>query len=128
MEQFLLFTQACGLPPHDVNFLNCSNQDMEYVIDHANFKVIQFTGSSRVAEHLAAKTRGKIRIEDAGFDWKILGPDVSNVDYVAWVSDQDAYAASGQKCSAQSIVFPHENWVKAGFINKIEALAARRKL
>ena len=101
---------------------------MEYVIDNANFKVIQFTGSSRVAEHLATKTRGKIRVEDAGFDWKILGPDVTNVDYVAWTSDQDAYAASGQKCSAQSIVFVHENWVKAGFIDKIRALAARRKL
>jgi 1-pyrroline-5-carboxylate dehydrogenase len=107
MEQFLLFTKTCGLNLNDVNFLNCTNSDMEYVIDNANFKVIQFTGSSRVAEHLAAKTRGKIRIEDAGFDWKILGPDVTNVDYVAWTSDQDAYAASGQKCSAQSIVFVH---------------------
>lgn len=44
------------------------------------------------------------------------------------MSDQDAYAASGQKCSAQSIVFAHDNWVKAGFVDKIAALAARRKL
>lgn len=101
---------------------------MEYVIDKANFRVIQFTGSSKVADHLAVKTKGKIRVQDAGFDWKILGPDVQNVDHVAWISDQDAYAASGQKCSAQSIVFVHENWVKAGFVDKIKALAARRKL
>ena len=80
---------------------------MEYIIDNADFKVTQFTGSSKVAEHLATKTRGKIRIEDAGFNWKILGPDVKNMDYVSWVADQDAYAASGQKCSAQSIVFAH---------------------
>lgn len=53
---------------------------------------------------------------------------MTNVDYVAWTSDQDAYAASGQKCSAQSIVFVHENWLKAGFIEKIKALALRRKL
>ena len=26
--------------------------------------------------------------EDAGFDWKILGPDVGNVDYTAWQCDQ----------------------------------------
>lgn len=128
MEQFLLFTQYCGLNLQDINFLNCTNSDMEYVIDQANFRVLQFTGSSRVAQHLAVKTRGKIRIEDAGFDWKILGPDVSNVDYVAWTSDQDAYAASGQKCSAQSIVFVHENWAKAGFVDKIAKLASRRKL
>lgn len=53
---------------------------------------------------------------------------MSHVDYVAWTADQDAYAASGQKCSAQSIVFVHNNWIKAGFIDKIKTLAARRKL
>lgn len=53
---------------------------------------------------------------------------MQNADFVAWVSDQDAYAASGQKCSAQSIVFAHENWVKAGFIDKIATLAKRRKI
>lgn len=30
---------------------------------------------------------GKIKIEDAGFDWKILGPDVIEIDYVAYQSD-----------------------------------------
>lgn len=53
-------------------------------------------------------------LEDAGFDWKILGPDVGDLDYVAWVSDQDAYACSGQKCSAQSMLFMHKHWVDAG--------------
>lgn len=102
-----------------------------------------FTGSSRVAEKLAGDLKGRIKLEDAGFDWKILGPDVQEVpyfylcmcicmvgfrkrwhnrqlynifsfvssmqeDYVAWVCDQDAYACSGQKCSAQSLLFIHE--------------------
>ncbi len=53
-------------------------------------------------------------LEDAGFDWKVLGPDVAEADYVAWQCDQDAYACSGQKCSAQSILFMHENWAAAG--------------
>ena len=56
----------------------------------------------------------QVFLEDAGFDWKILGPDVSNVDYVAWQCDQDAYACTGQKCSAQSLLFMHKNWVQAG--------------
>ena len=59
---------------------------------------------------------------------KILGPDVDNVDYVAWQCDQDAYATSGQKCSAQSIMFVHENWTKAGLLEKIQANAAQRRL
>lgn len=53
-------------------------------------------------------------LEDAGFDWKVLGPDVSNEAYIAWQCDQDAYACSGQKCSAQSVLFMHSNWAKAG--------------
>ena len=108
----------------------------------------------------------QIFLEDAGFDWKILGPDVHEFDYVAWQvgrgqrfvggcgvarglggdtwvgdqetssnsaynlqddsvplapvipaslqCDQDAYACSGQKCSAQSILFMHDNWVEGG--------------
>src|SRR3989339_1710719 len=55
--------------------------------------------------------QGKIPIEDAGFDWKILGPDIplGALPYIARQCDQDAYAASGQKCSAQSMLFVPEN-------------------
>ena len=56
----------------------------------------------------------QVFLEDAGFDWKVLGPDVSNIDYVSWVCDQDAYACSGQKCSAQSMLFVHKNWSDSG--------------
>lgn len=44
--------------------------------------------SSVVAEKLAKDLNGRIKLEDAGFDWKILGPDVHNFDYVAWTCDQ----------------------------------------
>jgi len=52
-------------------------------------RLTPFTGSSRVAEHLSKVTAGKVKIEDAGFDCKILGPDVESVDYVAWQSVRD---------------------------------------
>ena len=128
MEQFLFLAHACGLSPEEINFLNCSNQDMEYIVDHANFRVIQFTGSSKVAEHLAEKTRGKVRLEDAGFDWKILGPDVNDFEHAAWTCDQDAYGATGQKCSAQSIMFAHENWMNKGITTELAKLTKRRSL
>ncbi len=57
-----------------------------------------------------------------------MGPDVHDIDFVAFTSDQDAYAYSGQKCSAQSALFVHRNWVKVGFLDKIKSLAERRKL
>lgn len=62
MEQFLLLSQSCGMPLEDVNFINCSNASMEHIIDKADFRLIQFTGSSQVAEHLSKKTHGKVRI------------------------------------------------------------------
>jgi 1-pyrroline-5-carboxylate dehydrogenase len=55
-------SHACGMPLEDVNFLNCSNTSMDHVIDNAKFKVTQFTGSSTVAEHIAKKTHGRVRI------------------------------------------------------------------
>jgi 1-pyrroline-5-carboxylate dehydrogenase len=75
-------------------------------------------------------TKGKCRIEDAGFDWKIVGPNVlpSMIDLVAAQCDRDAYAASGQKCSAQSLLAVHENWVNLGLLTRIEKLAAKRNL
>jgi 1-pyrroline-5-carboxylate dehydrogenase len=47
-----------------------------------------FTGSQAVAEKLTADLRGRVKLEDAGFDWKILGPDPSEVDYVVWQAAQ----------------------------------------
>merc|ERR1712217_70429 len=128
MEQFLRMMIHCGMPPEDVDFINCGGRTMGELIKNGPFRVTQFTGSSVTAENMAADTHGKVRLEDAGFDWKILGPDVLDFDFVAWQADQDAYACSGQKCSAQSICFIHENWMKAGFIDKIANIASKRKL
>ncbi|XP_039122662.1 probable aldehyde dehydrogenase isoform X2 [Dioscorea cayenensis subsp. rotundata] len=128
MEQMLRLLHECGLPKEDTDFINADGITMNRFLLKANLQMTLFTGSSRVAEKLAADLKGRVKLEDAGFDWKILGPDVQEVDYVAWVCDQDAYACSGQKCSAQSILFMHENWASSGLIPKMKNLAGRRKL
>jgi 1-pyrroline-5-carboxylate dehydrogenase len=128
MEQFLRLLHDCGMNPSDVDFLNCRGPVAQRVITETPVRLTQFTGSSKVGELLSNATNGKVRLEDAGFDWKVIGPDVGDVDYVAWQCDQDAYASSGQKCSAQSIVFVHENWQAVGLLDKLHALAQRRKL
>lgn len=48
-------------------------------LEQANPRMTLFTGSSRVAEKLAEDLKGRVKLEDAGFDWKILGPDVHEV-------------------------------------------------
>ncbi|KAI4336030.1 hypothetical protein L6164_014606 [Bauhinia variegata] len=128
MDQMLRLLHCCGLPAEDVDFINSDGKTMNKLLLEANPRMTLFTGSSRVAEKLAVDLKGRIKLEDAGFDWKILGPDVQEEDYVAWVCDQDAYACSGQKCSAQSMLFIHENWSNTSLISKLKDLAERRKL
>ncbi|KRX08655.1 Aldehyde/histidinol dehydrogenase [Pseudocohnilembus persalinus] len=126
MEQFFRFAIDCGMSPEELDFITSDNQTINNIVASDVFRVIQFTGSSKVAEHLSQITRGKVKIEDAGFDWKLYGPDVVDLDYAAWQADQDAYACSGQKCSAQSISFVHKNWVEAGLLQKVKDLAEQR--
>ena len=88
----------CGLPMTDVDFINCSGDTMHDLMMEARPRMTLFTGSQRVAEVLAKDLNGRIKLEDAGFDWKILGPDVPDKDneevsHVAYQCDQDAYAA-----------------------------------
>lgn len=130
-EQFLRMLIDCGLPPNDVDLVHCQGREMSKLLGAANgvLRMVQFTGSKQVAEQIASQFNGAVRLEDAGFDWKLIGPDYDPdwLDYVAWQSDQDAYNATGQKCSAQSILFVHRNWYDA-LIPRLERLAALRKL
>jgi 1-pyrroline-5-carboxylate dehydrogenase len=130
-EQFLRFLIHCGLPAGDIDMVHCRGENMGKLISGARdiIRLVQFTGSSEVAERVAATVNGAVRIEDAGFDWKIIGPDYDDawLDYVAWQSDEDAYNATGQKCSAQSILFVHDNWAQT-LLPKIAELAGRRTL
>lgn len=129
-EAFVRLLLHCGMPPEDLLLIHCGGQVMEKLVANPVIRFTQFTGSTSVAERLLELTRGKCRIEDAGFDWKIMGPNAipSMLDLVAEQCDRDAYAASGQKCSAQSLLAVHENWVKLGFLEKIAQLAAKRSL
>jgi 1-pyrroline-5-carboxylate dehydrogenase len=130
-EQFLRLLIHCGLSPHDVDLIHCRGERMGELLEAVGDRVrlVQFTGSSQVAEVVARQVNGAVRLEDAGFDWKIVGPDYDArwVDYIAWQSDEDAYNASGQKCSAQSIMFVHENWSDS-LLPRLETLASRRNL
>lgn len=130
-EQFLRLLIHCGLPANDIDLIHCRGSKMGELITEARdtLRLVQFTGSSTVAEHVADVMQGRVRLEDAGFDWKVIGPDYDPrwLDYVAWQCDQDAYNASGQKCSAQSILFVHDNWRDA-LLPELKALAAKRKL
>lgn len=127
-EQLLRLLHHCGMPMGDVDLLHGPGTTMNAVLTEAQPRSTLFTGSQRVAEKLAVDLRGKVFLEDAGFDWKVLGPDVGDVEYVSWQCDQDAYACSGQKCSAQSLLLAHDSWVTAGLLDRLAARALSRNL
>ena len=122
----------CGLPKEDMDFIHCDGPVMENILKKGGANMTLFTGSSKIGEHLMKKLDGKVKLEDGGYDWKILGPDVpkdqKEIDYVAWQCDHDAYGHSGQKCSAQSVMFVHKNWRKTDIIEKMETQARKRNL
>ena len=129
VDEFARLLLESGAPAEDFSILHCKGAVAQHVAEQPFMRLTQFTGSSGVANKLSEVTRGKVRCEDAGFNWKVLGPDVqASVQHTAWVCDQDAYAASGQKCSAQSSLFVHENWLKTDLLARIQALAKRRNL
>merc|ERR1712100_83687 len=111
-----------------MDLIYCRGAVMNKVLVDGNARNTLFTGSQEVAEKLTLDLKGKVRLEDAGFDWKVLGPDPAEIDYVAWQADQDAYSFTGQKCSAQSMLFVHENWAKQGIVEKLGTLAGKRNL
>jgi len=122
---------------NDIDLLYANGQTTENILkwgtDSGKLRMTLFTGSSRVAEHLVHVTNGRIKLEDAGFDWKIMGLDGSNftdkeIRFAAHVCDQDAFAASGQKCSSQSILFAHKSWIDRNLIKYFEEFSKRRNV
>ena len=74
VEQFVRLLHHCGLPMDNVDILNGRGPTAQQLICGVDtpIRLTQFTGSSKVAEHLSRETRGKVRIEDAGFDWYVV--------------------------------------------------------
>lgn len=121
---------VAGMPKEDVDFIHCDGPVMESLLKRAEPRQTLFTGSSNVAERLARTLRGKLKIEDAGYDWKIVGHDLEEKDipFLAYTADQDAYAHTGQKCSAQSIIFIPDNEKGDKLLEAMANQAARRSL
>lgn len=72
MEQALLLLIESGISASDVNFINCDGPTMHKFLMDSKPKMTQFTGSSAVANMLAKDLAGKVKLEDAGFDWKVI--------------------------------------------------------
>lgn len=129
MDTILKLMHANGLPEEDVDFIHCDGETMQTLLLNSQLRMTQFTGSSKVAELLSKQLSGKIRIEGGGFDWKIIG-NCKGLDHetVCKVCTKDAYSFSGQKCSAQSMVFLDDSWDVNRFKEKLKGLAYKETM
>lgn len=71
MEQAIRLLHHCGMPEADVDFINSDGATMHKLLLEAEPRMTLFTGSSKVAELLARDLHGRIKLEDAGWDWKV---------------------------------------------------------
>jgi 1-pyrroline-5-carboxylate dehydrogenase len=111
MDSMLKIMHENGLSRWDVDFIHCEGNVMEELLKRGNVRMTQFTGSSRIVERLSRELNGKVKIEGGGFDWKIIGKrEGLNENLIYDISTKDAYSFSGQKCSAQSLLFIDESW------------------
>ena len=62
MSEFIRLLHHCGMPLLDVDLLNCEGRVVEELITTSPIRLTQFTGSSRVAEHLSSRTGGKVKV------------------------------------------------------------------
>ena len=124
MDSMIKIMHENGLPKEDLDFIHCNGEVMQQLLIDSKPRLTQFTGSSKVAEQLSKELNGKIRIEGGGFDWKIIG-DKKDIDAqtVYNICTKDAYSFSGQKCSAQSLLFIHNSWDLKEFKNNLKEQA-----
>lgn len=129
MDSILNIMHENGLPQNDVDFIHCDGKVMESLLLQSNPRLTQFTGSNRIAERLSKKLNGKVKLEGGGFDWKIIGNE-KDLDrkLVYNISTKDAYSFSGQKCSAQSLLFIDESWDLDKFKFNLKDLAYQQTM
>lgn len=129
MDSIIKIMHKNGLPKDNVDFIHCDGKVMEKLLLKSKPRMTQFTGSNKVAERLSTKLNGKVKLEGGGFDWKIIGNKKDlDEDLVYNISTKDAYSFSGQKCSAQSLLFVDESWDLDDFKFKLKKLAYQQTM
>lgn len=57
----------------DIDYIYCDGPVMNEVMVQGDSRMCLFTGSQAVAEKLTVDLKGRVKLEDAGFDWKVRG-------------------------------------------------------
>jgi len=85
-EQFLRLLIDCGLPPGDVDLIHCRGRVMGELIEQAKstLRMVQFTGSSDVAEIIADVMNGRVRWKMQALTGKYWGRTLIPRGWTTW--------------------------------------------
>jgi 1-pyrroline-5-carboxylate dehydrogenase len=81
-----------------------------------------------VAEILTKQMKGKVRLEDAGFNWNIVDENIRDLEDIVTQVDKDAFSMSGQKCSALRLLLVDEKLLEKGILEKLAKKAGARRV
>jgi 1-pyrroline-5-carboxylate dehydrogenase len=119
------FAEA-GLPPGVLNFVTGQKAAGAALVDHPDVDGFTFTGSYRVGMEIYAKVAAGRRprpvITEMGGKNPAIVARSADLDLATEGVLRAAFGLSGQKCSACSRVYVHED-IKDEFVRKLAALA-----
>jgi 1-pyrroline-5-carboxylate dehydrogenase len=130
----MLALDEAGFPPGVINMITGFGKEcLPTVLQHPELACLNFTGSFATARALGNYLYGasydrnnfpRFVAETGGKDFLVADRDIDIVDTAACIA-AGAFGRSGQKCSANSIVFAHADiWpqLKAALVEKTRSL------
>tara|TARA_B100000965_G_scaffold374928_1_gene366631 strand:+ start:19648 stop:21120 length:1473 start_codon:yes stop_codon:yes gene_type:complete len=114
-----------GLDPKNIAVLNGGGKNSlgEWIVDDKNIDIVSFTGSLEVGQEIASKCSKLFKrysLELGGKNAIILDKDLNQENALNYVI-QSVFSLSGQRCSAASKIFIHEDI----YVNFLENLTKR---
>lgn len=103
---------SAGLDPKNIAVLNGGGKNSlgEWIVDDKNIDIISFTGSLKVGQEIASKCSKLFKrysLELGGKNAIILDKDLNKENALDYVI-QSVFSLSGQRCSAASKIFIHD--------------------
>jgi len=108
-EFYKTFVDA-GFPPGVMNFVPGDSTEIgDYLVGHKKVSLIAFTGSSSVGNHIREVAKGiPLLLELGGKDSAIVTEN-ADLEMASTEIVSGAFSYSGQRCTAQKIVFAYES-------------------
>lgn len=126
--EFYKHFEKAGLPSGVLNIVTGSSKEIgDPLLTHKDVRLIAFTGSTRVGNHIREVSKGVPLLLELG--GKDIGVVTENADLDLAVSEitKGAFAYCGQRCTAQKLAIVH-SFLYEEFVNRLTEKVKELKL